>query len=298
MAKTGAPQGLGDFKEYTNGGSDAVTWASPNLADWAQIIGAGSTVLTTEAGAAAATPYNRTITTDANEPAGVWRGPFSALVSTTATRVRMGIGAPPVLPPVVGVSPVVNAASTAALSALTAAANGQQFQIAADGSNWRYVAASTLTADGLLVVAATGIGSGAFLRTDRVVDLILPITFATAASAVLYTVPTGWRLDIVGSFWEVTTSWTGGSSSAIGLSSSNAGLSTSGNVLGGSGGDVAATLVSTGALAKGTVGAGLYKPGAVLVGGDTIKFNQITSAFTAGAGNAHVSVNVLLAPAQ
>lgn len=88
---TGQAQGLGDFKEYTSGQSDASTWTAAvnGFADWVQIIGAGSTVVTTEKG------NPRTITTDTNEPATVIAGPFSALVSTTATRVRMGIGALP-----------------------------------------------------------------------------------------------------------------------------------------------------------------------------------------------------------
>ncbi len=90
---TGQSQGLGDFKEYTSGQSDAVTWlpAASGFADWCQIIGAGTVVLTTEKG------NNRTITTDGAEPGAVIPGPFSALVSTTATRVRLGIGAAPAL---------------------------------------------------------------------------------------------------------------------------------------------------------------------------------------------------------
>lgn len=98
---TGAPQNLGDLKEYTTGQSDATTWipSASGYADWIQIIGAGSVVVTTEKG------NSRTITTDAAEPAAVFYGPFKALVSTTATRVRMGIGqAPPIAPPVTGVA--------------------------------------------------------------------------------------------------------------------------------------------------------------------------------------------------
>lgn len=98
---TGQQQGQGDFKEYTSGQSDATTWlpSGSGNADWIQIIGAGSVVVTTEKG------NNRTITTDAAEPAAVLDGPFSALVSTTATRVRMGIGkAPPIMVPPTGVA--------------------------------------------------------------------------------------------------------------------------------------------------------------------------------------------------
>lgn len=98
---TGQPQGLGDFKEYTSGQSDATTWlpSGSGNADYVQVIGAGTVVVTTEKG------NNRTITTDAAEPAAVIDGPFSALVSTTATRVRMGIGkAPPIMVPPTGVA--------------------------------------------------------------------------------------------------------------------------------------------------------------------------------------------------
>lgn len=91
MPATGAAATRGDFKQYTTGQSDATTWAASGsgFADWVQVIGAGTVVVTTETG------ENRTITTDAAEPALCLMGPFKALVSTTATRVRMGIGAPP-----------------------------------------------------------------------------------------------------------------------------------------------------------------------------------------------------------
>ena len=174
--------------------------------------------------------------------------------------------------------------------------DGQLVNVTADGSVWRYAKASTLTDDGLLVAAVTA--GGALLRSDKCVDLILPFTFNTADAAVLYTVPTGFKLFIDNAFWEVTTSLTGGSSSAIGVNSSNAGLTANGSVLGGSSGDVAATLVSTGAFAKGTIGSGLNKPGSVIVGGETLKFQRITSAFTAGAGNVHVPVTLLATPAS
>lgn len=121
MGATGQPQGLGDFKEYTSGQSDAVTWlaSGSGFADYVQVIGAGSVVVTTEKG------NNRTITTDAAEPAAVVRGPFSALVSTTATRVRMGIGeAPPIAVP------------ASAVPGTTAAIGGSKLSVApADAAN-------------------------------------------------------------------------------------------------------------------------------------------------------------------
>ncbi len=91
MPATGAAATRGDFRQYTSGQSDAVTWAASGsgFADWVQVIGAGTVVVTSE------TDQARTITTDAAEPCAVIMGPFKALVSTSATRVRMGIGAPP-----------------------------------------------------------------------------------------------------------------------------------------------------------------------------------------------------------
>jgi hypothetical protein len=126
MGKTGAAQQAGDFKEYTSGTGfvDATTWASQaTFADWIQVIGAGSTVVTTEAGVGAATPYNRTITTDASEPMAVLHGPFSALVSSTAARVRMGVGAPPAL---IGAGPIqpYQSLTRAQILALTLPATG------------------------------------------------------------------------------------------------------------------------------------------------------------------------------
>ena len=191
-------------------------------------------------------------------------------------------------------------ATLAALKALgsTQRQTGTIATVLADGSMWRWAGASTLTGDDLLVVDADDApATGAWLRVDKTVDLVLPITYATTDGATLYTVPAGFKLALLSAFWEVTTGFTGGSSSAIGLASDNAGLDTAGDILGGASGDVAATLVSTGAFAKGTVGAMMGKPGAVIVGGEEITFERITSAFTAGAGNAHVVVSVIAAPA-
>jgi len=118
--------------------------------------------------------------------------------------------------------------------------------------------------------------------------LTIPVDFNKADAAVLYTVPTGLRLQVTRCFWEVTTPWTGGTSSAIGLSSSNANYNTKGDLLGGASGDVAAGLTAG---FKGTNGAKTASQGiVVLVAGDTIRFDRITSAFTAGAGNVHICV--------
>ena len=121
--------------------------------------------------------------------------------------------------------------------------------------------------------------------------LQLAATFATADAAVLFTVPADTRLLIGRVLWEVTTAWTGGTSSAIGLSSSNAAYNTKGDLLGGATCDVLAGLTAG---FKGTVGAKLASDGVVvLIAGDTIRFDRITSVFTAGVGIAHVPVYLL-----
>lgn len=119
--------------------------------------------------------------------------------------------------------------------------------------------------------------------------LKLAISFALADAAVIYTVPSDIpKFRITSAFWEVTTGWTGGTSSAIGLSSSQTNYTTKGMVHGGSAGDVAATLVA--GYHGGTVGTGITADPKVIIlaAGATIRFDRITSAFTAGAGFVHL----------
>lgn len=191
-----------------------------------------------------------------------------------------------------------NVAGFATLAALKGGSltDGATYTVAADGSQWRYALTSVLTGDDFLVATPTS-GTGRLIRLDREVDITVAVTFATADGATIYTVPTGFQLQIGVPYWHVTTSYTGGTNSSIGLASSNAGLTTAGDLLGGAGGDLAAGLLSTGAYAKGTIGAKAGKPGALLVGGETVTFEQVVSTFTAGAAIAHIPVKVLLAPA-
>lgn len=118
------------------------------------------------------------------------------------------------------------------------------------------------------------------------------ISSATADAEVLYTTPSNLTLLVLPFvLWEVTTAWTGGTSSAIGISSSATGFTTKGDVHGGASGDVLATL--TAGTKRGTAGAKIATPGVVLPGGSTIRFDRITSAFTAGAGNIIIPVMVV-----
>jgi hypothetical protein len=126
--------------------------------------------------------------------------------------------------------------------------------------------------------------------------LKIAFSYATLNNAVLFTVPTlvngAAGLGVENFFWEVTTGFTGGSSSAIAATTSRAPWTTVGAVIGGTGGDVAATLVSTNKYVPGTVGPA-FSTGAVTTGkvilraGDTITFQRVTSAFTVGEGYLH-----------
>lgn len=172
--------------------------------------------------------------------------------------------------------------------------NGMLVLVLADGRLRRFHSTSALAADGDQLVHVPSAGSGRWLALPGdVVDLSFAIAFGTADAAVLYTVPTGANLLVQRGYWGVTADFTGGTSSAIGLSSSQAPHTTKGDLLGGAGGDVAATLVaSSGLYIPGTVGAD-QAAGILLRAGSTVRFDRITSAFTAGTGFAHVVATVL-----
>lgn len=140
-------------------------------------------------------------------------------------------------------------------------------------------------------LAKAFLGAQGFLQGT----LELDVTFNNADASVIYTVPVGYRMKIVSAFWEPSIAWTGGTASAIGLSSSNAGYATKGDLLGGAAGDVAAGLTVVAATpCKGTVGAKVASGGTVvLLAGDTIRFDRITSAFTAGAAKVHLCYQLI-----
>lgn len=123
----------------------------------------------------------------------------------------------------------------------------------------------------------------------------IPITKDTADAATLYAVPADVRgLLVHRIFWEITaTAWTGGSSSAIGISSDDATYNTKGDLLGGATGDVAATLTAN-KFTGGTLGTKFGSNGVVVIaGGKVIRFDRITSAFTAGTGYVWLYCSVL-----
>lgn len=138
-------------------------------------------------------------------------------------------------------------------------------------------------------------GAGRWLAVPgQIVDIEMAFTYATADGATLYTVPDGCYLLVRRGYWEITTGMTGGSSSAIGLSSDQTGHTTKGDLHGGSGGDVAATLIA-GDYIAGTVGADVAA-GIILQPGKLVKFDRVASAFTAGAGKAHLVYELLTNP--
>jgi hypothetical protein len=120
------------------------------------------------------------------------------------------------------------------------------------------------------------------------IDIPLAISKDLADAAVLYKIEKGLRLLVEQIFWEIVTGFTGGTSSAIGLSASVAPHTTKGDLLGGAAGDVAATLVA--GVRAGTLGVSFSAdPKLVVLDEDTeIRFDRITSAFTAGAGYVHI----------
>jgi hypothetical protein len=149
-------------------------------------------------------------------------------------------------------------------------------------------ATTSAAADDIIEVELMQHGGVAIGGSGGSVHLKLAIAYTTADAAVLYTLPA--RMLINRLFWEVTTSFTGGSSSAIGVSSDTAPADTKGDLLGGSGGNLAAALLSTGAIGKGgTIGTDFGSNGVVVLpAGAVIRFDRIVDAFTAGAGFVHV----------
>lgn len=198
-----------------------------------------------------------------------------------------------------GVAKTASVATVAALKALAAVhpahVDGNVVMVAADGSEWVYNSTSALTGDDILVVTPTN-ASGRWLRKVGRTTLYLPFSYATADGATLLTVPTGCVLKLDSAHWKITTAMTGGASSAIGVAAT--GAATAGDILGGAGGDVEATL--TAGTKAGTIGTLMDSDAElharILVATNTVTFERITSAFTAGAGYVGLVVDILANP--
>lgn len=185
--------------------------------------------------------------------------------------------------------------------AATARFDGQLVMVLTDNSLWRFDAAAAMSEDEAQeLVLAPDAGTGRWVRADKSFVLKIPIGFANTDGEAVETIPEGFALRLAGHpYWEVTTAWTGGSSSAIGVSTNITGYETGGDILGGATGDVEATLVA--GIAAGTQGGELDDNvgfhALLFEEGSEFQFDRITSAFTAGAGFACVPVTVALAPA-
>lgn len=173
---------------------------------------------------------------------------------------------------------------------------GQEAIVTASNSRWRFSLASALTGDDQLVLTPDA-GSGRWLRMPGAVLLQLPIAFGTADAAVLLTLQAGQLMRLKELFWGITTNFTGGSSSAIGVSSTKTGFTTKGDLLGGAAGDVAAALTTALSPASGVIGAGFdtlaKRRTALWKATEILRFDRITSAFTAGAGFVNVEADLL-----
>lgn len=165
-----------------------------------------------------------------------------------------------------------------------------------DGSLWRFAATAaqaTDVAEELILVPSAG--SGRWIRRDASFIAKLAIGFATADAALLLTMPENFVARIHAfPYWENTVAWTGGSSSAIGVSSGKTGYNTKGDILGGAAGDVTANMGA--GLKLGTIGPKFDTlvewQALLLVEGDSLRFDRITSVYTAGAGFACVPLTV------
>lgn len=182
-------------------------------------------------------------------------------------------------------------ADVAALKAIGSAsrADGQVVMLRDTGSLFRFVAASTVATDVAekLVIIPTA-GTGRWIRMPGAFTLRIPIAFGMADGDKILTVPAGYVLRLTGApYWDITTGWTGGSSSTIGIASDHSGYATAGDLLGGASGEATAVIGTTGVKA-GTIGPKLDTltefQAFFLDALESLTYEEITSAYTAGTG--------------
>ena len=192
---------------------------------------------------------------------------------------------------------VLTGVTAAQLTALKPAQRFAGLEAVIAGVRWYWHATSVLTADNLLVMAADDAPTaGRWLVTPgQTVALSMPITFATADTAALLTVPAGALLIPRDLWWTITASFTGGTSSAIGVSAT-VGPTTQGDLLGGATGDVATDLEAGDSPTFGTIGAlwdSVAERRLFLEAATVLRFDRITSVFTAGTGTVELLVTVV-----
>jgi hypothetical protein len=246
--------------------------------------------------------YIKDQTTVSTSDGGGTRSVAGRVIAIDSGKIYVQAGLAVTGPSGLGASFSSGVADKTALAAIVAASrfDGMLVMVRADGSLWRFVAASTASEDeGTELVIQPAAGTGRWLAADKTKVLKLPVAYTDADGAAILTVPTGFVLRITAlPYWQVTTGWTGGSSSAIGVSTSVSGYDTKGDVLGGASGDVTATLGTAG-IKAGTLGGefddNVGLQALALVAADELQFDRITSVFTAGAGYVCVPVAIAMA---
>ncbi len=170
-----------------------------------------------------------------------------------------------------------------------------------NGNIWYWHNTTAVAADALMVIDATDEPTlGAWLLAPgQDAQISLTVAFGLADAAVLLTVPTGAVIMPRHFWWTISTDWTGGTSSAIGVSTDAAAHTTKGDLLGGASGDIAANLEAADSPTFGTVGAVWTTPAErelMIVATEIIRYDEITSAFTAGAGTVEMIARILANP--
>jgi hypothetical protein len=189
-------------------------------------------------------------------------------------------------------------ATRAALKTLDSASRSDgMFAYVSDGSVWRYVDASVVsdTSGNFALTPDDNPTTGRWLRVPAGgLDISASFTAATADAAALITLPTNALALVRQGYWKVAVVGSGGATPTMGLSSNNAAYNTAGDLLGGAAGDGASVFGTLG-IRAGTIGA-KTAAGILLVGGNTIRLNKITSAFTTVSAEAHLVVDLLANP--
>jgi hypothetical protein len=162
------------------------------------------------------------------------------------------------------------------------------------GAHGRYIFLPTSSSPdnnaGQLVIVPTA-GTGRWIRRDPMIDLVLPVTFATADAAQLCLVPAELTLApaIAAIMLEVTTIWAGGTLPALGLSMVTPSMARNkGSLAGGAAGTGAFTSVCFFQLLLGTQFAPGLAQAPILCPASQIQFDRFGTFFTSGAGMIHV----------
>ncbi len=195
--------------------------------------------------------------------------------------------------------PVANITALKAIAAADRAA-GMLCMVLSDTAGevslWRFHATSTAADTSENLVAVPGVGSGRWLRADRIVPLSLAVTHANVDADTIFTVPVGARLHPREAWWETTTTFNG-STPKLGVHASPTGWTTKGDILGGASGD---TVASTGTRMDGTIGAKLdtrTNGRLIMIAADTFKFDVVSGSLsTLGATKVRILCDLLVNP--